>query len=399
MLKKLRWKFVGITMLIVTLMLGVIFGVLYHFTSVGLKEDSMRMMRMIADDPFRMGRPGEQADNVQLPYFTIQMDVLGNLIATSGGYYDLSDREYLLSVLEAAEATGEDTAVLRQYNLRFSRIRTPKSECLVFVDLSSEQATLRNLLQTSMLLGLLTLAVFFAISLLLARWAVKPVDEAWQQQKQFVADASHELKTPLTVIMTNAELLQEAEASPEQSRCTEGIVSASRQMRGLVDSLLELARVDHGASALTKTPTNLSLLAEDMVLTFEPLYFEAERTLAAACEPELTINGSAPHLQQVMEILLDNAMKYSFPHTQVDMALKRQGSGVLLSVSSMGDPITPQDLKNIFKRFYRVDAARPMSGSYGLGLPIAETIVHAHRGKIWAESESGRTTFLVWLPR
>ena len=399
MLKKLRWKFVGIMMLIVALMLGVIFGMLYHSTKVNLEEDSLRTMQIIAEDPFRMGRPGDQAENIHLPYFTLQTDLWGNLIATSGGYFDLSDRAYLLSVLEAAMSMGTETGVLREYNLRFSRVQSVGTDCMVFVDLSSEQATLRNLLKTSGLIGLLALSVFFCISLLLARWAVKPVDRAWQQQKQFVADASHELKTPLTVIMTNAELLQSTDNPEAQSRFAEGIISASGQMRGLVESLLELARVDHGASVMKKAPMNISLLVEDLVMTYEPVYFEAGRSICANCEPDLIVNGSVPHLRQVMEILLDNAVKYSAPSTQVDVALKRQGSSVLLSVTSLGETIAPEDLQNIFKRFYRVDTVRTMSGSYGLGLPIAETIVQTHRGKIWAESESGRTTFFVRLPK
>lgn len=130
----------------------------------------------------------------------------------------------------------------------------------------------------------------------------------------------------------------------------------------------------------------------------EPLYFEKGLELDCKIEDGIHLKGSESHLRQVMDILLDNAMKYSASRGTVGVSLKKQGSHCLLSVTNPGEQISPEDLKNIFKRFYRIDKARSMDHSYGLGLSIAEEIVSTHHGKIWAESADGLNIFHVLLP-
>lgn len=399
MLKRLRLKFVCINMLLVTLMLVVIFAMVFGFTRAGLERESLRMMRSIAEHPYQLGAPLESSDGVRLPYFAIQVGLRGEIVATSGGYYDLSDREYLLEVLSRALETSEQSGVLEEYGLRFYRGLSLGGECLVFADLTSEQATLERLLHTCILLGIAGFLGFLVVSLLLARWAVKPVDEAWTQQRQFVSDASHELKTPLAVILTNAELLQDPACEPEtQTRSIDNILTMAHQMRGLVEGLLELARADNGTARQQFQPVSWSSLVEDGLLPFEPLLFEAGLTLDAAIEPGLTVSGSEQQLRQVLDILLDNARKYSDPGGAVLVRLRRQGGHGLLTVSTPGQALTPEECKSIFRRFYRADKARAMSGSYGLGLSIAESLLQTHKGKIWADSSPGQNSFHVQLP-
>lgn len=399
MLKQLRWKFVIINMLIVFLMLLVIFGMIFGFTKASLEADSLRMMQSIAEQPYQLRIPSEASDSVRLPYFTIQLGLRGEMLAASGGYYDLSDKDYLLEVMAKVLALPDQTGVLEEYGLRFYRRLSMAGECIVFADLTSEQATLRNLLHTCLFLGVVSFLAFFLISLLLARWAVKPVDRAWTQQKQFVADASHELKTPLAVILTNAELLEDPICEDNVRQQAAGnILTMSHQMRGLVEGLLELARADNGTSRLQFEVLNWSQLIADGLLPFEPLFFEAGLTLESQIEPDIQVSGSPQHLQQILDIILDNAKKYSTPGGTIQLSLSRQSGHGLLSVSTPGEPLSPEDCKNVFKRFYRVDKARSMSGSYGLGLSIAETLVHSHRGRIWASSQPGQNTFFVQLP-
>lgn len=171
----------------------------------------------------------------------------------------------------------------------------------------------------------------------------------------------------------------------------------SHQMRGLVESLLELARADNGTAKMDFARLNLSELLTDALLPFEPLYFEKGLTLENEIEEGLYVTGSASHLRQVVEILLDNGAKYSSPQGTVLLRAERKGSHCLFSLASPGEPISREDLKNIFKRFYRIDKARAMNHSYGLGLSIAQSIVTAHGGKIWAESSEGINTFFVQL--
>lgn len=401
MLKRLRIQFVCIVMTIVTAMLCTILGLVIHFTGLALETQSMQMMQTIAANPFQLGKPDQnnRTEYAQLPFFAVQISRRGELIATGGGYYDLSDTKTLLKIVQTVLSSEEQSGVLQEYSLRFSKTVTPSGHQIVFADMSSERATMANLIRNCVLVGICSTMVFLAISILLARWMVKPVDQAWQQQKQFIADASHELKTPLTVIMTNAELLQYPQYSEaERRQFSDSILTMSRQMRGLVEGLLELARVDNGAVKTSYAELDLSSLITEDILPFEPLFFEKGLTLSTAIEKGIRIKGSASHLRQVLDILLDNAMKYSAPNGQVWVKLIRHNSHCVLSVASPGDGISQEDLKNIFKRFYRADKARSRDGSYGLGLSIAQSIVLKHHGKIWAESQSGVNTFFIQLP-
>ncbi len=398
MLKRLRLKFVCITMLIVTVMLCVIFGTIFHFTRQSLERESLETMKSIGNDPISIFLPELYSSDVRMPYFVLQIGMNGSILSAGGEYYSLTDGN-LTELLDAVYASPDSTGVISEYNLRYYRVSTLSGQRIVFADMSSEQTVLRRLAGTCVLIGAGSLAVFLVLSLLLARWAVRPVEDAWKQQRQFVDDASHELKTPLTVILTNAELLREQDSdAAARARFTDSILVMAHQMRGLVESLLELARVDNGRVHTEMAKLDLSALVSDAVLPFEPLCYEQGLTCSCDIEPEIFVNGSEDRLRQISDILLDNAIKYSSSGGEVWVRLKKQRQHAVFSVENTGDPIAPEDLKNIFKRFYRADRARSMDHSYGLGLSIAEGIVKEHRGRIWAESENGVNVFFVELP-
>ena len=397
MLKKLRLKFVCFTMILVTAMLCVILGLVLRFTSQGLVQQSIRAMEAVAANPMQSFRPGETDDRIHLPCFVVHLTDRGQVRVSGSEIFDLDDPDWLRELLEEVQNRDEPIGLLEEYNLRYYNATEGMSVIVVFADISSEQATMRGLWETSGIIGGLAFLIFLGLSLLLARWAVKPVEKAWVQQRQFVADASHELKTPLTIITTNAELLSDP-LCPQPQIHTENILSTARQMRGLVEGLLELARADNGTQQTNFAPLYLSELISDSVLPFEALYFEAGLSLEWRIDPGIIVRGSETHLRQLPEILLDNALKYSNPGGKVFLGLQQQGSQCLLTVSNEGDPISREDLKNIFKRFYRADSARQRDGSYGLGLSIAENIAKVHKGRIWATSDGGRNTFFVQLP-
>ena len=400
MIRKLRFKFVLINMTIVTLMLGVILGLVFFFTSANLEQKSINMMENIAAQPFHQELPAELGEDVRLPFFTLKLGPYGEVLSSGGGYYDLSDGAFLDHLIEQIAASPKRLGVLQEYNLRYYRMDSPASQYLVFADISSEVATLEGLRGTCLLIGGVSFFVFLWVSIMLSKWAVKPVDQAWQQQREFVAAASHELKTPLTVIMANAELMQDPDYGEESRiKFVDNILVMSRQMRRLVEQLLTLARTDSAQARDTFAPVDLSTLVSRAVLAFEPVFYERGLSLQVQKEDGITVNGDQSQLRQVLEILLDNAQKYARDKSDAQVSLRRWKKGrCLLTVADQGDPIPPQERENIFKRFYRMDKARSSSGSFGLGLSIARGIVEEHRGRIWAESSGGYNRFLVELP-
>ena len=387
MIRSLRRKFIAMTMAIFTALLCVIFGLVIHFTGQTLQADSIRALRQAAQESIQPGVPGQ----LRQPCFLVRVTPWSQTVQNNGGF-DLSDTQMLADIMSQAAASEEELGVLEEYDLRFYRIQRPGELTLVFMDISGEKAALGNLTWTCVGIGMLSAALFWGVSILLARWAVRPVERAWAEQRQFVADASHELKTPLTVILTNAELMQ-TEPDPQYAR---SVLTMATRMRALVESLLELARVDNGAVRAAFEDTDLSGLVEEELLPFEPVYFERGLELDYSVESDLHIVGSPRHLRQVVSILLDNAANHTPEGSTVRLHLHRQGGTALLTVTNPGD-LSREDCRNIFLRFYRVDAARS-GGGYGLGLPIAQGIVHSHGGKIWAESRDGTVTLTVQLP-
>lgn len=390
MLRRLRRKFILVMMLLVTGMLALVFGVMYYFTQLHLETESLSTLQTLCSKPLIPGQvcPTES----YLPYIQIQLDHQGQVLEAAGSL-NLGDRGNLQRLADAAAAQKKQSGELEVEGLRYFFLRSAMGVRLSLVDITSERLALSHLAQSCLLLGLLSFAAFFLLSLVLARWMVKPVETAWRQQRQFVADASHELKTPLTVILTNAELL---ESGGEAS--TKNLLTMARQMRVLVERLLVLAQTE-GEDQPPLVPLDFSQLVEEAVLPFEVLLFEAGLTLESQLEEGLMVKGRREQLGHIVPIFLDNARKYAARERPVLVSLARTGrQRCRLVVESAGDPIPPQELENIFKRFYRLDKARSRDGSFGLGLSIAAEIVQDHRGRIWAESGAFGNRFLVELP-
>ena len=244
MLKRLRTQFVAVIMVIVTIMLCTVFGMLYFFTKSNLEQESLAMMRAVPVGMIAPGqplapfaRPEEEPEQVRLPFFVVQEEKDGTLSAIGIGYYDLApgesfDQVFLQELIQEVTRSGRPFGELEQYHLRFLRVDSPFGQRIVFADITSEQSTLNNLVKNCILIGVLLL---FCIS-----WYQHPVGcldgkaggAGLAEAAQFVSDASHELKTPLTVIMTNAELLQGREDDREsQVQFSSNILTMSRQMR------------------------------------------------------------------------------------------------------------------------------------------------------------------------
>ena len=315
MIKKLRIKFLCVIMAIVMVLLGCILGVVIHFTGQSMEMQSISMMRTIASRPFQQGIPGKPMDDeVRLPFFSVQIGTRGELLGVSGGYFDLTDLTYIQEIVNAALGSEQESGELKAQELRYLKTVSPKGLTIVFSDTSTERSTLEHLFYSCLGIFFVAMILFLGISILLSHWVIRPVERAWDQQRQFVADASHELKTPLSVILANAELMQQ-EDTPEadKPKFAGNILATTYQMRSLVENMLEMARVDNGTAKMQVGAVDFSELVCDAVLSFQLLYEEKGMELACAVPEGVALQGSEQHLYQVMDVLLDNALKYSTP--------------------------------------------------------------------------------------
>ena len=375
-------------MSIVTIMLGVILGLVFYFTRANLETESIAMMQNIASQPFHPGIPNESGGEVRLPYFILQVSPRGELIATSGGYYDLSNDAFLSDLIDMAFASPKAFGVIEGYHLRYYRVGTPIDQCLVFTDISSEVATLDHLTKTCLFLGGLGFGVFLAISILLSGWAVRPVELAWKQQRQFVADASHELKTPLTIIDANTEVM---EMESGESQWTKSTRKQIVRLSALVQQLVTLTRLDEDRGLEEKMEFDFSDTMEDVVQPYEAPAQVQGKNLQLTVEPGIVCRGNEKSIRQLLGILMDNAMKYSSENAEIRVSLKKKGKKILLEIYNDAENLPEGRLDVLFERFYRLDSSRNSStGGSGIGLSVAQAIVQAHKGKITAENRTGK---------
>ncbi len=395
MIRKLRWKVVGLNMGMVFCVLLAVFAAVYFSSRAVIARSVQQQLQQVLQTGggYDLSQPGQEG----VPCFVAEVYASGTVRVSGNSYYDLTDKAALVDIVTAALSADSDEGVLAEHHLRYLRQAGLLSTRIAFTDSTLEQATLRSLLTGSLLIGLAALAVLFACSYVLSGAVTRPVDRAWQQQKQFLSDASHELKTPLTVILSSAELLEQS-AAPEQKQYVDNVRAESRRMKRLVEDMLTLSRVERGGEHLPDTTADLSDAAADAALRFEPVAYEAGHTLSYDIAPGLLVRGDSGRLEQAVAVLLDNAIKYAAPGTEVRLDAARQGKNACLWVENQGDPIPADKLPHIFDRFYRADESRTDGGSFGLGLPIARAIVEAHRGTLHCDSGGHTTRFTITLP-
>lgn len=271
---------------------------------------------------------------------------------------------------------------------------------MVFVDLKQEKKIQQLMVVSLMMIGIVYLALAMAGSLYMAKRAIRPIQKAWQQQKDFLADASHELRTPLTVIRTNLEVVlnNPGETVASQMDWLANIQEELQQMTGLVSSLLFLARMDSQAYRMEKSRFSMNKIVNGVLEAFKPLADAKNIILSAAITGKITVYGDESNIRRVLEILLDNAIQYTPAGGKISLQLQQLDRKILLEVADTGEGIATEHLAKIFDRFYQVDPARS-KGKAGLGLSIAKSIIENHDGTIRVISHPGSgTTFSIQLP-
>ena len=405
MIRKLQIKFVAMCMVLVTAVLGVVFAAVFFSARQNIEVISHQVLDRVIRDDAPNSRPdlgpNRDGEDVLLPYFTVNLwDSNGvyQAFVTSGTYANLQDTAELEDILSDCLRQNQPEGTIRSYGLRYMRQDYGLYQRIAFVDMSMEQATLQELMGSYLQIGLAALILLLGVSILLARWATRPVARAWQQQRQFLSDASHELKTPLTVILSNAELLEAAPMDPRPARWADNIHSEAKRMKSLVEEMLTLARADNAVPTAVMAEISLSDLATDCALAFEPVAFEAGKPLESDIAPDVTVTGDGDKLRQLIGVLLDNAIKYGQAGGTITLSLRRTDRQARLMVSNLGEPIPPEQLSRLFERFYRADASRGEQSGFGLGLPIAAAIASEHKGTLKAESDQASTRFLFTMP-
>lgn len=342
------------------------------------------------------GQPGDVSLAHLTNHYLVRIDGDGGVKSWSSGRSDLYTDEQVAQLVQRALKSGDSRGCIGSQFYLLSA--SEDGRLMVVIDARRDLESARRSLTSIVRVTAAAWAVLTAGALLLIRRMLRPVQDAFERQKQFVWDASHELKTPLAVISANAEALS-AEIGENESLFY--IQSEIRRTDRLVQNLLTLARMDGGRMQPALRTFDLSRALTGVTLPFESAVFEAGRTLKTHIDEGVECTGDEEMLKQLAVILLSNALKYSNDGGEIDVRLSRRDGRPVLEVQNTGTPIPPESLPRIFDRFYRVDDShnRENPGN-GLGLSIARSIVQAHRGEIAVQSDAQRgTTFRVTLPK
>ncbi|MCR4441704.1 MAG: ATP-binding protein [Peptococcaceae bacterium] len=404
MFNRLRMSLTMINVLVVGLILVVILSGVYLVMEKNIVRGSEQMMRLIvAEEAAGSPAPIRERYRRAFNYVYVRTGTSGQLIDFSGNLPLTSEQLELLTTKAARAGSGKNRIVEDSADTyRFLKYPAPSGETsYVFISTRQEKEILRNLLAALTITGLAGLGLTFFGSLFLAHRALIPVKKAWEQQKNFLADASHELRTPLAVIQTNLDLVMgnPLETVKSQGKWLDNIKTELKSLTKLVDNMLFLARADSHHDSRDVRLFSLGKALQEALQSFEPLAVKKgvkfDFTLPALC-----FTGDETRIKQLLGILIDNALKYTPAGGRISVNLRDIGSKVEITVQDTGEGIEPEHLTRIFERFYRVDKARDREkGGTGLGLAIAECIVKEHRGNIRASSIPGQgTTFTVLLP-
>ena len=326
--------------------------------------------------------------------YTVILDDTGNyqgvINHTSN---DEIDEEYIQKIANKIISNHkEDMHIGNLFTNKYAYIFTVDNT-LIIMDNSETNSMLVNLLITNTLLILLCEAAIFIFTYLITKWIITPVNKSFEKQKIFVADASHELKTPLSVIIASTD----AYFNDKNDKWVKNIKSESERMIKLVTELLDLAKTEQEQDVVLEQ-NDLSDIVEGSILTFESLFYDNNIKLKYDIEKDIKMFCNENQIIELMSILIDNAIKHCSEKGKVLVNLNKKNKQIILEVKNTGQPIKKEDEEKIFERFYKVDSSRNRnSNNYGLGLAIAKNIVEKHNGEISAHSSNGYTTFkVIW---
>ena len=335
--------------------------------------------------------PAERSDYQLSTFYSVALSEDGTVLAVDNGTRGLYDEDKLVEI--ARKLLEEDRASGRFDNMSYMISVRSGYTLVAFIDNTIIDASMKMLLRNVLIVGGAAIVVLFFVSIVLSKKIIRPLEENDKQQKQFISDAGHELKTPVAVISTNAELLSRELGENEWLA---NIQYENERMGDLVKQLLDLSKAEN-----TETPMEIvdfSRVITGEVLAFESFAFDQGKMIQSDIDEGIHVVGNQIQLTQLISILLDNAVRHG-AGSEIELSLKRQGHSAVFNIANDGDEIPPEKLEHLFDRFYRVDEARNSeSHHYGLGLSIAKAVVEKHGGSIVVSSRNGRVRFTVSIP-
>ena len=397
MIKRLRIKIVVVIMSILTLTVFAIMTAINIVSwSSNHNEIETRLYRLADNDGFL---PTDEKIEI---FHDSQSGYVDTFSVQINRFYEV--RKIVISrninveqsvIIEYAnEALNSDSNSGELGSYAFLVNNRPYGKIIVFMDIQPYQQAAKNLFLITSLTGLISIIFFFIVSFFLAKWLVKPVKSTLEKQKQFISDASHELKTPLAVISTNTDVL---EAEIGENKWLGYIRSETDRMSRLINSLLTLTRLEMSSDKSNMHKLDICNAIMEVTMPFESVAFEKGVTLFCdLLDEEIMVNGNEEQLKQVVAILTDNAIKHCYEGGTVNVDARRVKNKCIISVSNQGEPIPFEIRDKIFERFFRADESRSREENrYGLGLAIAKQIVENHHGSISVKCDDGTTTFEV----
>ena len=324
-------------------------------------------------------------------FFTVRLDENGQVTEMNMNAVSAISEEEVADFAARAAAEGGERGWVSDY--RYKAVPGETGTMFVFVNGNMQQNMTFRQLFTAFLVLLGSALLILMLTVLISRRAVRPVAESYEKQKQFITDANHELKTPLTLILSNLDIV---ESEFGHSEWLDDIRSEGERMGLLINQLVTLSRMDESEGRVEASLFDLSAAAADTVSEFQPLAAGHGRTLTAAIEPGIMYQGDEALIRRLVSILLDNAVKYCDEGGSIRLEL-RQRRRPVLTVENSCAGVDALELERLFDRFYRADKARTFSGSFGVGLSIARSIARNHHSAIHAYKREGVIGFRVEL--
>lgn len=403
MIKKLRIKFIAVSMLSLFLVLLVIMGAVNFLNYQKILREADSTLAMLAENQGHFPKPNmsfpkdntlPRGQSPELPYesryFSVLIKLNGQVASVDTGKIAAVGTNQAISYAHQVLESSKKQGFLGDY--RYYLASESNASRIIFLDCGRSLSTFHSFLLASCIISLFGLIAVFLLMLLLSGKIIKPVSESYEKQKQFITDAGHELKTPISIIDADAEVLQ---MELGENEWLQDIHKQAGRLATLTGDLIYLSRMEE-ESILQMLEFPLSDLVEETAQSFLAPAKAQGKTLSISVEPMLSVHGDEKALTQLITILLDNALKYSTEGGSIALSLARSGKSVRIMVENTSQPVSENQLAHFFDRFYRGDKSRStQAGSYGIGLSIAKAIVQAHKGKITAATRDGKSVLIT----